>query len=80
MIFGPLVLPADLSALNTSSQDIYDLITGKLEETALPACTDVRDVAALHVNALKVDSVIGKRVLVNGAMYTFYEVRCQFIH
>ncbi|KAK0220386.1 hypothetical protein IW262DRAFT_1297461 [Armillaria fumosa] len=73
MIFGPLVLPADLSALNTSSQDIYNLISGKLEETALPACTDVRDVATLHVNALKVDSIIGKRVLVNGAMFTFYE-------
>ncbi|KAK0470563.1 hypothetical protein IW261DRAFT_1008152 [Armillaria novae-zelandiae] len=73
MIFGPLVLPADLSALNTSSQDIYNLISGKLEETELPACTDVRDVATLHVKALKVDSIIGKRVLVNGAMFTFYE-------
>ncbi|KAG7448805.1 NAD(P)-binding protein [Guyanagaster necrorhizus] len=73
MIYGPLVLPADLSALNTSSQDIYNLISGKLEETGLPAYTDVRDVAALHVKALKVDSVIGKRVLVNGGMYTFYE-------
>ncbi|KAK0494612.1 hypothetical protein EDD18DRAFT_1400859 [Armillaria luteobubalina] len=73
VIFGPLILPADLSALNASSQDIYNLISGKLEETVLPACTDVRDVATLHVKALKVDSIIGKRVLVNGAMYTFYE-------
>ncbi|KAK0203468.1 hypothetical protein DFS33DRAFT_1430383 [Desarmillaria ectypa] len=73
MIFGPLALPTDLSALNTSSQDIYNLISGKLEETTVPACTDVRDVATLHVKALRVDSVIGKRVLVNGAMFTFYE-------
>ncbi|KAK0449854.1 uncharacterized protein EV420DRAFT_1646850 [Desarmillaria tabescens] len=57
MIFGPLVLPADLSALNTSSQDIYNLISGKLEDTALPACTDS----------------LGRGFLFNGAMFTFYE-------
>ncbi|KAG7441659.1 NAD(P)-binding protein [Guyanagaster necrorhizus] len=55
MIYGPLVLPADLSALNTSSQDIYNLISGKLEETMSPVYADVRYVATLHVKALKVD-------------------------
>jgi len=70
-IFGP----PEQSALNTSSAVIYQLISGQLPEEGLPLFVDVRDVAQAHVLALKNKSVIGKRVLLSGGPFTFYEVR-----
>jgi len=68
-IFGP----PEQSALNTSSAVIYQLISGQLPEEGLPLFVDVRDVAQAHVLALKNKSVIGKRVLLSGGPFTFYE-------
>ncbi|KAJ6573858.1 hypothetical protein DFH09DRAFT_1276923 [Mycena vulgaris] len=65
--------------LNTSSQAIYQLISGKMKTIApraegLPLFVDVRDVAAAHILALKNDAVIGKRVLLSGGEFLYYKM------
>ena len=79
MIFGPPEQSvSSTTALNTSADMVYGLISGKskdLPPQGLPLFVDVRDVAQAHVLALKHDSVIGKRVLLSGGPYTLYEVR-----
>jgi len=76
MIFGPPEQAvSSTTSLNTSSNMIYELISGKNKELppqGLPLFVDVRDVAKAHVLALKNDSVIGKRVLLSGGPYTLY--------
>jgi nucleoside-diphosphate-sugar epimerase len=78
LIFGPPEQSVNsTTSLNTSTETIYQLISGKtkhLPENGLPLFVDVRDVAEAHVRALKNDSVIGKRVLLSGGPYTLYEI------
>ncbi|KAJ6590852.1 putative flavonol reductase [Mycena sp. CBHHK59/15] len=77
MIFGPpLQAVSTPEALNTSSQAIYQLISGQTKEIpldGLPLFVDVRDVATAHILALKNDAMIGKRVLLSGGPYTSYD-------
>jgi nucleoside-diphosphate-sugar epimerase len=78
LIFGPPEQSVgSTTSLNTSANEIYQLINGKnkdLPGQGLPVFVDVRDVAEAHILALKNDSVIGKRVLLAGGPYTLYEV------
>lgn len=77
-IFGPPEQSVSSDAtLNTSSQVIYELISGAaktLPPDTLPLFVDVRDVAQAHILALQNDSVIGKRVLLCGGSFTLYDV------
>jgi nucleoside-diphosphate-sugar epimerase len=77
LIFGPPEQPIQSNdALNTSSQTIYQLISGKsksLPPDGLPLFADVRDVAQAHILALQHDSVVGKRVLLSGGPFTLYD-------
>jgi len=77
-MFGPPEQAvSSTTSLNTSSNMIYELISGKNKELppqGLLLFVDVRDVAKAHVLALKNDSVIGKRVLLSGGPYTLYNV------
>ncbi|KAJ7139431.1 hypothetical protein C8R44DRAFT_304434 [Mycena epipterygia] len=79
MIYGPpLQAVSSPDHLNTSSQAIYQLISGKMEtilpkSEGLPLFVDVRDVAEAHILALKNDSVIGKRVLLSGGEFLYYK-------
>lgn len=78
MIYGPPEQSIDSAgSLNTSSNVIYELISGKTEklpDTGLPLWVDVRDVAKAHILALEQDSVIGKRVILSGGPYDIYSV------
>ncbi|KAH8914523.1 NAD(P)-binding protein [Atractiella rhizophila] len=75
MIYGPAL--QDISspeALNTSSANIYNLLTSSsrsapLPEDRLPLLSDVRDVAEAHVRAFQVPEAKGHRFIVsNGAI------------
>jgi len=76
-IFGPPEQSVGaISTLNTSSQVIYQLLSGNtasLPEEGLPHFVDVRDVAQAHILALENNLVISKRVLLPGGSFTFYE-------
>ncbi|KZP08664.1 NAD(P)-binding protein [Athelia psychrophila] len=68
MIYGPPP-SSTVSSLNTSSEAIWALISGKNAgppAEGLPQWVDVRDTAEAHIKALKSEEVIGKRVLVGG--------------
>lgn len=57
MIFGPVIHTTDLNGLNESSGQLYRLLSGQtkqgeIPETVFPACSDVRDVAEAHVEAI----------------------------
>lgn len=75
MIFGPPEQATTSSAsLNTSSGQIYQLLSGILPPDGLPMFVDVRNVASAHVEALGTDSVIGKRILLSGGPVVMYDV------
>ncbi|KAJ7451103.1 hypothetical protein FB451DRAFT_710788 [Mycena latifolia] len=79
MIFGPpLQSVSSPDRLNTSSQQLYQLISGKMDTIlpraeGVPLFVDVRDVAAAHILALKNDALIGKRVLLSGGEFLYYK-------
>ncbi|PLW42591.1 hypothetical protein PCASD_05263 [Puccinia coronata f. sp. avenae] len=56
MIFGPVIHTGNLSGLNESSRQLYELFAGKtggvVPPTRFPCLSDVRDVAAAHYQAI----------------------------
>lgn len=74
MIFGPPEQKiTSLSALNTSTQDIWNVVNGSYKSgvppTAFPAFVDVRDVAIAHVRATEREEAKGQRYLFIGDQY-----------
>ncbi|KAH8683769.1 ketoreductase [Ilyonectria robusta] len=79
MIYGPIKYPVkSLASVNTSSQLLADVISGKhkdgLPPTALPLWVDVRDVALAHVKAVEEPDAAGKRFLVTAGHYSNAEM------
>ncbi|KAH8914522.1 NAD(P)-binding protein [Atractiella rhizophila] len=73
MIYGPVLHEiSGPEALNTSSANIYNLLTSSsrpIPDDGLPLLSDVRDVAEAHVRALQVPEAKGHRFIIsNGAI------------
>lgn len=73
-IYGPPQQPlSSLSSLNTSTQDVWNIMSGACKEdlppTAMPAFVDVRDVALAHVRATEREEAKGQRYLLIGGVY-----------
>lgn len=78
MIFGPPTQSASTSTLNTSSNIIWALISGKtpnLPAEGLALWVDVRDVAEAHIRVLDKEGMAGRRVLMSAGGYLLYDVR-----
>lgn len=78
MIFGPPTQSASTSTLNTSSNIIWALISGKtpnLPAEGLALWVDVRDVAEAHIRVLDKEGMAGRRVLMSAGEYLLYDVR-----
>lgn len=68
---------ADLNTLNTSNQNIYNLMKGDLKEIPVspaPAWVDVRNVAEAHVKALSTPAAENQRYFVVAGKFTFHQV------
>lgn len=79
MVFGPVAPHSSLSAVNTSNQRIYDLMTGKYKDSCPPTGTnylwvDVREVAQAHIAAAEKPEAAGKRFLLIAGVYTVAEI------
>lgn len=77
MIYGPSLhkIPTE-AAVNTSTGNIWNLISGKtatLPEDRLPLFCDSRDVSKAHLQALKRPESVGTRVLLCGGAFTWKE-------
>lgn len=76
MIYGPPVAtPLSPHDLNTSTQNIYELINHSkdIPKDRLPLFCDVRDCAKVHVMALKNKSVANKRLPICSDSFTWHE-------
>ncbi|KAJ6581945.1 hypothetical protein B0H19DRAFT_1117104 [Mycena capillaripes] len=78
VIGPPLQSVSSPEHLNTSSQLIYQLISGQMktilpQAEGVPVFVDVRDVAEAHILALNNDALIGKRVLLSAGEFLFYK-------
>ncbi|EIM89665.1 flavonol reductase, partial [Stereum hirsutum FP-91666 SS1] len=78
-IYGPPHQPlTSLDSLNTSTQDVWNIMSGAYKEglppTAMPASVDVRDVALAHVRASEREEAKGQRYLLIGGVYTNEEI------
>jgi nucleoside-diphosphate-sugar epimerase len=75
MIYGPPSQPvSSLKGLNTSTSDIWKLISGELKEvpeTPIPTWSDVRDVALAHVRAVEVPAARNQRYLMIEGHFSF---------
>lgn len=74
MVFGPPQQKiTSLSALNTSTQDTWNVVNGSYKDsippTAFPAFVDIRDVALAHVRATEKEEAKGQRYLLIGGAY-----------
>ena len=65
-------------SINTSSNVIYQLVTGNNSEpnTPVPQFIDVRDVGLAHVKALTVPKAANHRFLIYGGTFTWTQVMC----
>lgn len=75
MVYGPAIHGvSSLSSINTSSQLMADLITGKFKAgmppTGLPLWVDVRDLALAHVRSLELDAAASKRFFITAGHYS----------
>jgi nucleoside-diphosphate-sugar epimerase len=82
MTYGPLEHAIDsVSKLNTSSMDIYRLMSGyekDVPQSTLFAFCDVRDVALAYLKAYEVPEAANQRFLVAGGRYS-YQMVCDII-
>lgn len=76
LVMGPVVhYLTSLDSLNTSNENIRDLITGKFRDEGLPPTrvvlwVDVRDLALAHVRAIeRPEQAAGKRVFVTAGFF-----------
>ncbi|KAK7035345.1 hypothetical protein VNI00_011876 [Paramarasmius palmivorus] len=75
MIFGPTIqfLPSTES-LQGSPRLFWDMIAKQIVyPDTMPLCCDVRDVAAVHVEALNNEATFGKRLLIGKEKYTMWQ-------
>ena len=82
MIYGPSLqkIPTE-AAVNTSTGNIWNLISGKtavLPEDRLPLFCDARDVSKAHLLALESPESIGHRFILCGGSFTWQEA-AQFL-
>lgn len=68
VVYGPLLTAQENAPLNTSSQDLLNLIShpSSAPSTRLPIFIDVRDLAVAHIRALQRPGSIGKRIPLAG--------------
>jgi nucleoside-diphosphate-sugar epimerase len=77
MIYGPSLqkIPSE-DAINTSTGNIWNLISGKtavLPEDRLPLFCDTRDVSRAHILALEKPESVGHRVPLCGGAFTWQQ-------
>lgn len=82
MIYGPSLqgFGGDEKNINTSSANIWNLISGKtatLPDNRLPLFADSRDVSRAHFLALETSDAKGQRVPLCGGAFTWQEVSCR---
>lgn len=80
MVFGPPQQKiTSLSALNTSTQDTWNVVNGSYKDgippTAFPAFVDIRDVSLAHVRATEREEAKGQRYLLIGDAYVSIQSR-----
>ena len=80
MIYGPNInATADLSKLNTSSMDLYRLMSpqskssGPVPENMFWSFVDVRDVAEAHLRAYQVPEAGGERFFICKGNFTYQQ-------
>ena len=75
LVLGPVVhYFTGLDALNTSNENVRDMIQGKFKKDGLPPTrvvlfVDVRDIALAHVRAIERDEAQGKRFFVTAGFF-----------
>ena len=79
LVLGPVVhYFNDLGSLNTSNENVRDMIAGKYKDglppTRVVLFVDVRDIALSHVRAIERDSAAGKRFFVVSGFFRNAEV------
>ncbi|KAK5081954.1 methylglyoxal reductase (NADPH-dependent) gre2 [Lithohypha guttulata] len=79
LVIGPVVHQFDsLTSLNTSNENVRDMIQGKFKDglppTRVALWVDVRDIALAHVRAMERPDAGGKRFFVTAGFFTNSEV------